>query len=96
MNTTFTERAYTSFVGRPVLGREDARMLGGRGRFTDDIQPPGVTYAAVLRSSYGHALTRSIDTSRATAMASVIGVLTQADLADRVGDIRPYTGVRLG
>jgi aerobic carbon-monoxide dehydrogenase large subunit len=67
MNTTFTERAYTSFVGRPALRREDARMLGGRGRFTDDIQPPGVTYAAGLRSSYGHALIRSIDTACASA-----------------------------
>jgi carbon-monoxide dehydrogenase large subunit len=61
MTTTFTKRAYTSFVGRPVFRREDARMLGGGGRFTDDIQPPGVTYAAVLRSSYSHALIRSID-----------------------------------
>jgi carbon-monoxide dehydrogenase large subunit len=55
-------------------------MLGGRGRFIDDIQLPGATYAAVLRSSYGHALIRSIDTSRATAMDGVIGVLTQSDL----------------
>src|ERR1700680_4063292 len=89
MNITFTQTAHTNFVGQSILRREDARMLTGRGRFTDDIQLPRMTYAAVLRSSYGHARIRSIDASRATAMAGVVGVLTEADLAGKVGDIRP-------
>jgi carbon-monoxide dehydrogenase large subunit len=86
---TFAQSERASFVGQPVLRREDARMLTGRGRFTDDIQLPRMTYAAVLRSSYGHARIRSVDVSRATAMAGVVGVLTEADLAGKVGDIRP-------
>jgi carbon-monoxide dehydrogenase large subunit len=89
MNTTVTPPVRAGFVGQPVLRREDARLLTGRGRFTDDIQLPGLTYAAVLRSPHGHALIRSIDVSRATAMAGVVGVLTQADLSGKVGDIRP-------
>jgi aerobic carbon-monoxide dehydrogenase large subunit len=89
MKTTVTQPAHTNFVGQPILRREDARMLTGRGRFTDDIRLPGMTYAAVLRSSYGHALIRSIDTSGATASPGVVGVLTQADLEGKVGNIRP-------
>src|SRR5258707_9732025 len=81
VNATVAQSEHANFVGQSVLRREDARMLTGRGRFTDDIQLPGMTYAAVLRSSYGHARIRSIDTSRATALAGVIGVLTHADLA---------------
>src|ERR1700738_2155890 len=88
-NATVAQSEHANFVGQPVLRREDARMLTGRGRFTDDIQLPRMAYAAVLRSSYGHARIRSIDASRATAMAVVVGVLTEADLAGKVGDIRP-------
>jgi carbon-monoxide dehydrogenase large subunit len=89
VNATVAQSEHANFVGQPVLRREDARMLTGRGRFTDDIQLPRMAYAAVLRSSYGHARIRSIDASRATAMAGVVGVLTEADLAGKVGDIRP-------
>src|SRR6267378_8122627 len=89
VNATVAQSEHANFVGQSVLRREDARMLTGRGRFTDDIQLPGMTYAAVVRSSYGHARIRSIDASRATAMAGVVGVLTEADLAGKVGDIRP-------
>src|ERR1700737_1669892 len=89
VNAPVAQSEHANFVGQPVLRREDARMLTGRGRFTDDIQLPGMAYAAVLRSSYGHARMRFIDVSRATAMAGVVGVLTEADLAGKVGDIRP-------
>src|ERR1700680_4333242 len=57
-NAPAAHSEHANFVGQPVLRREDARMLTGRGRFTDDIQLPGMTYAAVLRSSYGHARIR--------------------------------------
>src|SRR5271154_2565105 len=77
------------FVGQPVLRREDARMLTGRGVFTDDIRLAGLTYGAVLRSPHGHARIRSIDISAATAMPGVIGVLTYVDLDGKVGDIKP-------
>jgi aerobic carbon-monoxide dehydrogenase large subunit len=89
MNISVSQPVRTGFVGQPVLRREDARMLTGRGAFTDDIPVRGVTYAAVLRSPHGHARIRSIDVSRATAAPGVVGVLTQADLAGKVGDIRP-------
>jgi carbon-monoxide dehydrogenase large subunit len=89
MNVYVAQPVRSGFVGQPVLRREDARMLTGRGRFTEDIRLPGLTHAAVLRSPHGHALIRSIDVSRAAAMNGVVGVLTQTDLEGRVGDIRP-------
>src|ERR1700675_492210 len=88
-NATVAQSEHANFVGQSVLRREDARMLTGRGRFTDDIQLPRITDAAVLRASYGHARIRSIDASRATAMAGVSGVLTESDLAGTARDIRP-------
>lgn len=76
-------------VGQAVSRREDPKLLTGRGRFTDDIAIPGLTYASLLRSPFPHATVKSIDTSRALAMPGVIGVLTYADLRGKVGDIKP-------
>lgn len=76
-------------VGQSVLRREDPKLLTGRGRYTDDVKMPGLTYAAVLRSPHGHARILAIDTSAALEMPGVVGVLTHADLDGRVGDIRP-------
>jgi carbon-monoxide dehydrogenase large subunit len=87
MNAPVTDS--TQLIGKAILRREDARMLTGHGRFTDDIGVPGLAYAAVLRSPFGHALIRSIDVSPATATTGVIGVLTSSDLAGKVGDIKP-------
>ena len=39
----------------PVRRNEDPRLLRGLGSFVDDIDPPGVLHAAILRSPYGHA-----------------------------------------
>ena len=38
-----------------VPGNEDPRLLRGLGSYVDDIDPPGVLHAAILRSPYGHA-----------------------------------------
>jgi carbon-monoxide dehydrogenase large subunit len=48
----------------------------------DDIDPPGVLHAAILRSPYGHARIREIDTSRARTHAGVRAVYTAADLGE--------------
>jgi CO/xanthine dehydrogenase Mo-binding subunit len=82
-----TNIAESDFRYTQVLRREDARMLTGRGAFTDD-NPLRGAYATVLRWPRAHARIRSIDVSRAAAAPGVIGVLTQTDLAGKVGDIR--------
>jgi carbon-monoxide dehydrogenase large subunit len=66
--------------GREVRRIEDAGLLAGAGRFTDDFSLPGQTYLAFLRSPHAHARIVSIDATAATAMPGVLAVLTGADL----------------
>jgi carbon-monoxide dehydrogenase large subunit len=73
-------------VGQSPRRLEDERLLTGRGRYTDDYAPAGVAYAVTLRSPYGHARIRAIDTAAARAVPGVLAVYTHADIAD-YGDI---------
>jgi carbon-monoxide dehydrogenase large subunit len=66
--------------GREVRRIEDAGLLAGAGRFTDDFSLPGQTYLAFLRSPHAHARIVSIDVTAAAAMPGVLAVLTGADL----------------
>lgn len=67
---------------------EDARLLTGRGRFTDDLRPAGVAEAYVLRSPHAHAEILAIDVGEARALPGVLAVLTGTDvLADGLGAI---------
>ena len=77
-----------STIGRSVLRKEDHRFITGNGRFTDDINLPGQTYAVFVRSPLPHAEVRAVDTSEAEAAAGVVAVLTGADLAqDELGGL---------
>jgi len=67
-------------MGAPLKRREDQRFITGKGRYLDDIQMPGMTYMAVLRSPYAHARILDIDTSAAAAMPGVVAVFTGADI----------------
>ena len=66
--------------GREVRRIEDAGLLAGAGRFTDDFSLPGQTYLSFLRSPHAHARIVSIDATAAASMPGVVGVLTGADL----------------
>ena len=74
-------------VGKPLPRKEDARLITGKGRFTDDFTLPGQAWAAMVRSPYPHARILGIDPSaRARAMPGVLGVYTGADcVADGLG-----------
>jgi aerobic carbon-monoxide dehydrogenase large subunit len=75
-------------VGKPLPRHEDARLVTGHGRFSDDFSVPGQAYAAMVRSPHPHACIRAIDASRAKAMPGVLGVFTGADcLADKLGPV---------
>lgn len=73
-------------VGQSVRRVEDERLLTGRGRYTDDMQLPGMLHAVTVRSPYAHAEVRGIDTAAALAVPSVVAVFTHADIAD-LGEI---------
>ncbi|CAG2150845.1 Caffeine dehydrogenase subunit alpha [Cupriavidus yeoncheonensis] len=79
----------TRHIGKSVKRREDQRLMSGQGRFTDDHQFPGMVFAAFVRSPFAHARIRQIDTAAALALPGVVGVLTHAEIAGKVGDIRP-------
>jgi carbon-monoxide dehydrogenase large subunit len=66
--------------GREVRRIEDAGLLAGRGRFTDDFAVSAQTFVVFLRSPHAHARIRSIDATEALAMPGVVAVLTGADL----------------
>src|SRR5437588_4046708 len=65
-----------------VRRNEDPRLLRGMGSFVDDIDPPGVLHAAILRSPYGHAGIGAINVARARAQPGVRAVYTAADLGE--------------
>jgi aerobic carbon-monoxide dehydrogenase large subunit len=76
------------FIGKPLPRKEDARLVTGHGRFTDDFALEGQAYAAMVRSPHPHARIVAIDTERAKAMPGVLGVFTGADCAaDKIGPI---------
>lgn len=53
----------------------------GRARFGADATAPGMLFASIVRSPHAHARIKNIDTSKATALAGVKGVVTRADFA---------------
>ena len=69
------------FIGKPMPRKEDARLITGKGRFTDDFNLDGQAYAVMVRSPYPHARIVAIDAAAAKAMPGVLGVFTGADCA---------------
>jgi carbon-monoxide dehydrogenase large subunit len=87
-DTMYSDDAGYRFIGKPLPRHEDARLVTGRGRFSDDFRLDGQTYAAMVRSPHAHARIVGIDTQRARAMPGVLGVFTGADcLADKLAPI---------
>jgi carbon-monoxide dehydrogenase large subunit len=75
-------------IGKALPRQEDARLLTGGGRFTDDFNLPGQLHAAMVRSPYAHARIVAIDAALALAMPGVHAVLTGADwVADGLNPI---------
>lgn len=67
-------------TGQSVTRVEDARLLTGQGRYTDDLSRPGMLYGVTLRSPHAHAEIRSIDTAAAFDVPGVVAVYTHKDI----------------
>ena len=67
-------------MGRARRRKEDARLITGRTRWTDNLQLPGMLHLAVARSPIAHAKITRIDTTAAKQAPGVLGVFTAADL----------------
>jgi carbon-monoxide dehydrogenase large subunit len=65
-------------VGQAVLRKEDARLLTGRGRFTDDVTLPGMLHAHFVRSDVARAKIR-VDVSTARDAEGVVAVYAASD-----------------
>jgi aerobic carbon-monoxide dehydrogenase large subunit len=68
-------------IGAALPRLEDARLLRGRGRYSDDFIHEGQARGFVLRSPHPHARIVSIDSAAARAMPGVLLILTGADVA---------------
>jgi carbon-monoxide dehydrogenase large subunit len=86
--------AMTGGIGQPVRRKEDFRLLTGRGRFADDVLPPGAAHAVLARSPHAHARIAAIDKRAALAMPGVLAVLSGADyVAEGLGPIPHNAGL---
>src|SRR5690606_23551111 len=74
-------------LGRARRRKEDARLITGRTRWTDNITPAGTLHLAILRSPVAHARITSIDTEEARRMSGVEAVITGRDVADEQGSL---------
>jgi carbon-monoxide dehydrogenase large subunit len=61
-----------SWVGQRLPRLEDGRLLAGRGRYTDDVEVPGLLHAAIVRSPVPHGELRGIDTSEVDVPGAVV------------------------
>jgi carbon-monoxide dehydrogenase large subunit len=73
-------------VGKRIRRREDPRLITGTATYVDDIQMPGMHYAAIVRSPHAAARIRSIDTKAAAETPSVAAIYTGKDTA-KVGPV---------
>src|SRR2546426_9075965 len=76
-------------IGQGIKRVEDVRLVRGEGRFQNDVNLPGQTYAIIVRSVHAHARIRSIDTSAALAAPGVVAVFTGDDTTrDNLGTMK--------
>ncbi|HVQ77653.1 MAG TPA: molybdopterin cofactor-binding domain-containing protein, partial [Candidatus Binatia bacterium] len=81
-----------SYIGRRVVRPQTARLVAGRGTFTDDIALPRMLHAAFVRSPHARARIAAIDTSAARAVEGVVAVITGEEMA---AACEPWVGVLL-
>ena len=87
-------------VGQSIRRVEDARLITGAGRYTDDHRPSGLAHAVVARSPHAHARFTIGGLDAARAMPGALLVLTHADVAHLgglpcLGPVRNADGSRM-
>ncbi|TDO43310.1 carbon-monoxide dehydrogenase large subunit [Kribbella sp. VKM Ac-2527] len=82
---TSTQERPAAEIGAPRKRKEDARLITGRTRWTDNVVLPGMLHLAMVRSPFAHARILGIDTEAAENAPGVMAVLIGTDLADEQG-----------
>jgi carbon-monoxide dehydrogenase large subunit len=70
-----------SYIGESVVRPQTARLLAGRGVFTDDITLPRMLHVAFVRSPHAHARIMFIDSTEARTVPGVVAVVTGEEMA---------------
>ncbi len=76
-----------AMIGASIKRREDPRLITGQATYVDDIKLIGMLHMSVLRSPYGHARMKSIETEAARNYPGVVAVYTAEDLKGKVADM---------
>ncbi|MBM85492.1 MAG: oxidoreductase [Rhodospirillaceae bacterium] len=71
------------WIGTRPIRPDGVDKVTGRAKFGADYAFPGMLIAKVLRSPHAHARIKSIDTSKAEALAGVKAIVTSADFPDQ-------------
>jgi len=87
-----------SYIGESVVRPQAARLLAGRGVFTDDVVLPRMLHVAFVRSPHAHARIVAIDALEATALPGVAAVVTGEGMASVcagwVGTLAHFQGMK--
>jgi aerobic carbon-monoxide dehydrogenase large subunit len=67
-------------IGARRLRKEDARLVTGQTRWTDNIQLPGLLHMAIVRSPMAHARIAGVDVSEALKQPGVLAAFSGGDL----------------
>jgi carbon-monoxide dehydrogenase large subunit len=70
------------YIGESVPRPNAARLLQGRGAFTDDLRFPRLAHVAFFRSPYAHALVKKLNLETARKQPGVIGVFDGRAVAE--------------
>ena len=70
------------YIGESVPRPNAARLLQGRGAFTDDLRFPRLAHVVFFRSPHAHALIRKLDLEPARRQPGVIGVFDGRAVAE--------------
>jgi aerobic carbon-monoxide dehydrogenase large subunit len=73
-------RPANSYIGSPIERIEDLRFLRGKGQYVDDVSPPGLLHAVIVRSGIAHGRIRAVDRAAALKRDGVRAVITAADI----------------
>ncbi|MGI5269055.1 xanthine dehydrogenase family protein molybdopterin-binding subunit [Nonomuraea sp. CA-218870] len=74
-------------VGKARKRKEDARLLTGRTRWTDNLRQPGMLHVAFLRSPMAHARITRVDVAGARELPGVFAAFAGQDVADEQGSL---------
>jgi carbon-monoxide dehydrogenase large subunit len=79
-STEQTPAPTTNEVGRARTRKEDARLITGRTRWTDNMTLNGMLHLSMVRSPVAHGRITNIDVEAAKRIPGVVAVYTGADL----------------